>query len=164
MWCKSPSFATPSSAFADLTTTRVHACIPAADHGTVSMSVGGSAQQVELLQTLGCTYHLPLIRSSKPSCRGAWNSRVPTVDSGQTSGTPGPTTIIICTKSCAHRYISRVRLVRVLIFMYQAKVGSLYNDGRSCPICTRCFHRCSARIPTITSIVVLGLAFCFFPF
>ena len=79
-------------------------------------------------------------------------------DRGLPGGTPGPTTIIICTKSCAHRYISRVRLVRVLIFMYQAKVGSLYNDGRSCPICTRCFHRCSARIPTITSIVEGHLA------
>ena len=41
--------------------------------------------------------------------------------------------------------------------MYQAKVGSLYNDGRSCPICTRCFHRCSARIPTITSHVDVPL-------
>ena len=129
MWCKSPSFATPSSAFADLTTTRVHACIPAADHGTVSMSVGGSAQQVELLQTLGCTYHLPLIRSSKPSCRGAWNSRVPTVDSGQTSGTPGPTTIIICTTCCARRYISLVRSVRVLNFFTE---NSSRNSGRFC--------------------------------
>ena len=69
-------------------------------------------------------------------------------------GTPETTTIIICTTLCAHRYISQVRLFRVLIFMYQAKVGSLYYDGRSCPICTRCFHRCSARIHTITSIVV----------
>ena len=28
-----------------------------------------------------------------------------------------------------------------------------YYDGRSCPICTRCFHRCSSRIRTILPIV-----------
>ena len=78
---------------------------------------------------------------------------------GLSGGTPGTTTIIICTTWCAHRYISQVRSFRVLIFMYQAKVSSWYDDGRSCPICTRCFHRCSARIPTITSIVAQGSKF-----
>ena len=73
---------------------------------------------------------------------------------GLSGGTPETTTIIIRTTLCTHRYISQVRLFRVLIFMYQAKVGSWYYDGRSCPICIRCFHRCSARIPTITSVVV----------
>ena len=58
--------------------------------------------------------------------------------------------IIICTTWCAHRYISRVRSAQVLIFYVP---GSGYYHGRSCPICTRCFHRCSARIPTIPSIV-----------
>ena len=38
--------------------------------------------------------------------------------------------------------------------MYQAMSSRGYYHGRSCPICTRCFHRCSARIHTITSIVV----------
>jgi hypothetical protein len=75
-------------------------------------------------------------------------------DRGLPGGTPGTTTIIICTTWCARRYISRVRSFRVLIFMYWAKVSSWYYDGRSCSICTRCFHRCSARIPTITAIVV----------
>ena len=37
--------------------------------------------------------------------------------------------------------------------MYQATSCSGYYHGRSCPLCTRCFHRCSARIPTIPSIV-----------
>ena len=74
-------------------------------------------------------------------------------DRGLPGGTPATTTIIICTTLCAHRYISRVRSSQVLIFMYWAKVSSWYYDGRSCPICTRCFHRCSARIPTITSFV-----------
>ena len=75
-------------------------------------------------------------------------------DRGLPGGTPGTTTIIICTTWCARRYISRVRSFRVLIFMYWAKVSSWYYDGRSCSICTRCFHRCSARIPTITAIEV----------
>ena len=72
-------------------------------------------------------------------------------DRGLPGGTPATTTIIICTKLCAHRYISRVRSSQVLIFYVP---GSGYYHGRSCPICTRCFHRCSARIPTIPSIVV----------
>ena len=38
--------------------------------------------------------------------------------------------------------------------MYQAMSCSGYYHGRSCPICTRCFHRCSARIPAIPSSVV----------
>ena len=33
--------------------------------------------------------------------------------------------------------------------MYGTMAGSGCCDGRSCPICTWCFHRCSARIPTI---------------
>ena len=56
---------------------------------------------------------------------------------------------MICTTLCAHRYISRVRSSQVLIFMYGTLACSGYYDGRSCPICTRCFHRCSARIPAI---------------
>ena len=39
-------------------------------------------------------------------------------DRGLPGGTPDPTTIIICTTLCAHRYISRVRSSQVLIFMY----------------------------------------------
>ena len=74
-------------------------------------------------------------------------------DRGLPGGTPATTTIIICTKLCAHRYISRVRSSQVLIFYVP---GSGYYHGRSCPICTRCFHRCSARIPTIPSIVDTG--------
>lgn len=70
-------------------------------------------------------------------------------DRGLPGGTPVPTTIIICTTWCAHRYISRVRSAQVLIFYVP---GSGYYHGRSCPICTRCFHRCSARIPTIPSM------------
>ena len=38
--------------------------------------------------------------------------------------------------------------------MYQAMSSRGYYHGRSCPICTRCFHRCSARIPAIPSSVV----------
>ena len=75
-------------------------------------------------------------------------------DRGLPGGTPATTTIIICTKLCAHRYISRVRSSQVLIFYVP---GSGYYHGRSCPICTRCFHRCSARIPTIPSIVVFAV-------
>ena len=33
--------------------------------------------------------------------------------------------------------------------MYGTMAGSGCCDGRSCPTCTWCFHRCSARIPTI---------------
>ena len=48
---------------------------------------------------------------------------------GLSGGTPETTTIINCTTSCAHRYIFQVRLFRVLIFMYQAKVTSRERDG-----------------------------------
>ena len=37
-------------------------------------------------------------------------------DRGLPGGTPGTTTIIICTKLCTHRYISQVRSSQVLIF------------------------------------------------
>ena len=74
-------------------------------------------------------------------------------DRGLSGGTPVPTTIIICITLCAYRYISRVRSEQVLIFMYQAMSCSGYYHGRSCPICTRCFHRCSARTPTIPPAV-----------
>jgi hypothetical protein len=35
-------------------------------------------------------------------------------------------------------------------FLFQFS-DPIVRTGRSCPICTRCFHRCSARIPTIPS-------------
>ena len=43
-------------------------------------------------------------------------------DRGLSGGTPSPTTIIICTTWCAYRYISRVRLVQVLILCVPGNV------------------------------------------
>ena len=64
------------------------------------------------------------------------------------------TTTIIIHATCAHRYIACVRSFRVLILMMSGTMTcSGYYGGRSCPIWTRCFHRCSARISTIPSIV-----------
>ena len=65
---------------------------------------------------------------------------------------PGTTTIIICTTLCAHRYISQVRLFRVLIFMYQAKgaAGTMTAEvAQSVPGVSIGVRRG----PTITSVV-----------
>ena len=140
-WLKSPGFVAKASTTANKQTNSRTFAKPRKIASDAHISLRGVSPR----RSLSLVLQVPSIALRVPSYN-RWHRGLP-------GGTPGPTTIIICTKLCAHRYISRVRLVRVLIFMYQAKVGSLYNDGRSCPICTRCFHRCSARIPTITSIV-----------
>ena len=118
---------------------------------------------LEVVNTTTCAHRLKFsdlcYQIRKSNCRGVryagGTANYTKWDRGLSGGTPVPTTIIICITLCAYQYIYRVRSERVLIFMYQAMSCSCsgYYHGRSCSICTRCFHLCSARLPTIPSIV-----------
>ena len=61
------------------------------------------------------------VRSASALPRRLWAS-LAEIDLGQTSGTPTPTTIIICTTWCSRQYISRVRLAQVLNFCTEDEV------------------------------------------